>query len=207
MGLDIEKIEALHEFWDVNKFPLVGLCDGTDEGGRNYLKYSGRRIHGVKAGTIWVMLPMEAGIEGFEKAVAGQRDLLKKVGKYYRKQHSLIVVDTGDEAFGGVLKSIFGRELQFPAIGLVQYNEEERYKHKLLYSGELDFTKITTWFDDMVAKGVMTNVQKSEPIPETNDGPVRIIVGKTWEREIYQPFSLKDTILEVYAPWCPYCQK
>jgi protein disulfide-isomerase A1 len=46
---------------------------------------------------------------------------------------------------------------------------------------------------------------KSEEIPASNDGPVRIIVGSTFESEVMKAGHW--VLLEVYAPWCGHCKK
>lgn len=45
---------------------------------------------------------------------------------------------------------------------------------------------------------------KSEDIPLTNDEPVKVIVGKTFE-EIVKNTS-QDVLVEFYAPWCGHCK-
>lgn len=43
----------------------------------------------------------------------------------------------------------------------------------------------------------------SEPIPETNDEPVKIAVAKNFDEIVTN--NGKDTFIEFYAPWCSYC--
>jgi len=45
---------------------------------------------------------------------------------------------------------------------------------------------------------------KSEPIPTTNDEPVKIAVAKNFDDIVYS--KNKDTFLILHAPWCSYCK-
>jgi thiol-disulfide isomerase/thioredoxin len=45
---------------------------------------------------------------------------------------------------------------------------------------------------------------KSEPIPEKNDGGVKIAVAKNFDEVVQKD---KDILIEFYAPWCGHCKK
>jgi len=45
---------------------------------------------------------------------------------------------------------------------------------------------------------------KSEPIPESNDGPVKVVVGRNYQDIVLD--ETKDVLLEAYAPWCGHCK-
>eukprot|EP01126_Amoeba_proteus_P029737 TRINITY_DN2937_c0_g1_i13.p1 TRINITY_DN2937_c0_g1~~TRINITY_DN2937_c0_g1_i13.p1 ORF type:complete len:386 (-),score=96.50 TRINITY_DN2937_c0_g1_i13:175-1332(-) len=53
-------------------------------------------------------------------------------------------------------------------------------------------------------EGTYISYTKSEPIPTSNDGPVKIVVGKTFDSIVR---SDKNVVIEFYAPWCTYCQR
>ncbi|GLU11793.1 hypothetical protein SLE2022_285150 [Rubroshorea leprosula] len=45
---------------------------------------------------------------------------------------------------------------------------------------------------------------KSDPIPETNDEDVKLVVGNNFDEIVLD--ESKDVLLEIYAPWCGHCQ-
>lgn len=53
--------------------------------------------------------------------------------------------------------------------------------------------------------GSLEEYYKSEAIPETNDEPVKIIVGNNFEDVVLK--SDAYVLFEAYAPWCGHCKK
>lgn len=56
-----------------------------------------------------------------------------------------------------------------------------------------------------VLEGEIKPSLKSDPIPESNDGPVTVIVGEEFEKIVLD--KTKDVLVKYYAPWCGHCKK
>lgn len=63
---------------------------------------------------------------------------------------------------------------------------------------------IGAWVDDF-KNGKLSPFLKSEEIPETQEGPVHVVVGKSFEQVVMDPS--KDVLVKYYAPWCGHCKK
>jgi len=66
----------------------------------------------------------------------------------------------------------------------------------IAFEGRPDSTEITNW--------IRLSLAKSEPVPESQSGPVHKVVTKTFDKDVLEAKS--HVLLEVYAPWCGHCQ-
>jgi len=60
-------------------------------------------------------------------------------------------------------------------------------------------------FVENLLEGALEPYIKSEPIPESNDTPVKVAVAKNFEDVVTN--NGFDTLIEFYAPWCGHCKK
>uniref|UniRef100_A0A7S3SXQ9 protein disulfide-isomerase n=1 Tax=Strombidinopsis acuminata TaxID=141414 RepID=A0A7S3SXQ9_9SPIT len=68
----------------------------------------------------------------------------------------------------------------------------------------LNVEALGAWVDDFKA-GKLSPFLKSEDVPEVQDGPVQVIVGKNFDQVVMD--SSKDVLVKYYAPWCGHCKK
>jgi len=110
--------------------------------------------------------------------------------------------------FAVVNKKDFSDQLQkfnIPANKEVGIAIEDELK-TLKYVGPQDFSveSLKKFADDFV-EGKLTPYIKSEPVPEKNDSPVKVVVGTTFNDIVLD--KSKDVMIELYAPWCGHCKK
>jgi len=130
-----------------------------------------------------------------------------KGSKYWRNRVARVAKKLPAVNFAIASKSDFSREmgdwgfdLDKDEVHVVGKNEKGQvFLMEDSFSVE-NLEKFANAFND----GQLKPYIKSESVPESNDGPVKVVVGETFEELVNDP--TKDVLIEFYAPWCGHCK-
>lgn len=75
--------------------------------------------------------------------------------------------------------------------------------NKYKFSSDITVENLNSFVSDF-NNGKLEKYLKSEDIPEKNDEPVKVVVGKNFDDLVKN--SSADVLLEFYAPWCGHCK-
>jgi protein disulfide-isomerase A1 len=174
--------EKLSEFVNGEAFPLIG-----EIGPENYQKYLERKLS-----LVWFFVEPNTDVTTALLATAST------VAKDFKGKLSFVHLDGvrwADHAKN------FGVKGKPPGVVI-----EDRTKNKnFVYSQDktLSVDELKAWAQSYVDGSLQPTV-KSQEIPEKNDGPVKTVVGKSFDSIVMD--EGKDVFVEFYAPWCGHCK-
>ncbi|KAL0449869.1 UNVERIFIED_CONTAM: protein disulfide-isomerase [Sesamum latifolium] len=93
----------------------------------------------------------------------------------------------------------FGLEVEQAPLLIIQKPNGQKY-----LKANIEPDQIESWLKDYTA-GLVEQFIRSEPIPETNNEPVKVVVRDSLQDVVFN--SGKNVLLEFYAPWCGHCKQ
>ncbi|CAI6338474.1 unnamed protein product [Periconia digitata] len=174
--------EDIESFANVAATPLIGEV-GPET-------YSGYMAAGIPLAYIFAEEPEER--ETLSKE-------LKPVAEKFKGKINFATIDA--KSFGQHGANLNLEVGKWPAFAIQQTDKNQKYPFDQTKS--ITAKEIGSFVEDFVAGKVEPSI-KSEPIPESNDGPVTVVVAKNYDDLVIN--NEKDVLLEFYAPWCGHCK-
>ncbi|KAJ4700700.1 Protein disulfide-isomerase [Melia azedarach] len=121
----------------------------------------------------------------------------REVAEQYKSEGISFLM--GDlEASQGAFQFFGLKDSQVPLI-IIQTSDGQKY-----LKSNVEADQIAPWFKEY-NEGKVPAFRKSEPIPEVNNEPVKVVVADSIQDVVFN--SGKNVMIEFYAPWCGHCKK
>ncbi|KAF9268027.1 disulfide isomerase [Marasmius fiardii PR-910] len=125
---------------------------------------------------------------------------IKPIAEELKSKMNFVWIDA--IKFGDHGKALNLIEAKWPSF--VIQDVQEQLKYPLDQSKDVTPEAVRKWATNYL-EGVLEPSLKSEAIPETQDEPVLVLVGKQFDEVVFD--DKKDVLVEFYAPWCGHCKR
>lgn len=126
--------------------------------------------------------------------------IFQEAAKLFKGKIIFVHVDCDNDDVGKPVKDYFGVTGEEPKVMAYTASDESK---KYLLEDEINLSTLKAFGEGFV-EDRLNPFLKSDPVPEKNDGDVKIVVGKNFDEIVLD--ESKDVLLEIYAPWCGHCQ-
>lgn len=125
-------------------------------------------------------------------------DVFSHFAKKYKGKMNFATID--GNLYGGHADNLNLKQ-QWPAFAIQEVDSNKKFP----FDQEMLLTKenVEQFLDDYFSQRLFPSI-KSEPVPETQEGPVTVVVAKNFKDVVIE--SSKDVLVEFYAPWCGHCK-
>ncbi|XP_012229248.1 protein disulfide-isomerase A3 [Linepithema humile] len=128
---------------------------------------------------------------------------------YWRNRIIKVAKNFPEYSFAVASKDDFQHELNDFGIDYVKGDKpvilaRDVKNRKFILKEEFSVDVFEAFLKDLQA-GALEPYLKSEPVPDSNTGNVKVAVAKNFDEVVTN--NNKDTLIEFYAPWCGHCKK
>ncbi|KAJ1822529.1 protein disulfide-isomerase precursor [Coemansia sp. RSA 2599] len=174
--------DALRSFVKASSVPILDEISGE-----NYSMYA-------QTG-----LPFAFAFFDSEETRKALEEQLYPVAKQYKGAISFVLIDASKYSSQADHLNL---KHEWPAFAI--QNQTSLAKYPFPQDKEITEQSIKDFVKDFVDSKIEPSY-KSEPIPESNDGSVFVLVSKQFNEVVFD--KTKDVLLEFYAPWCGHCKR
>jgi protein disulfide-isomerase A1 len=191
--------EAITKFAKTAAIPLVG-----EVGPETYAGYMAVSETAKPSGGNSLMWNHQAGLPLayiFAETPEERTKLAETLKPIAQKHKGVISFATIDAKAFGAHAGNLNLEQQWPAFAIQETVKNQKFPFD--QSKEITEETIGAFVQDFVDGKVEPSI-KSEPIPEKQDGPVKVVVAHNYDNIVLD--DSKDVLVEFYAPWCGHCK-
>ncbi|PFH52764.1 hypothetical protein AMATHDRAFT_139013 [Amanita thiersii Skay4041] len=127
-------------------------------------------------------------------------EAIRPVASKFKPKMNFVWIDAVQ--FGDHAKALNLVESKWPSFVVQDLTKQLKYPFD--QSKEVTPEAVSAFVEEYL-EGKIEPTLKSEPVPETQDEPVYVVVGKNFEEVVLD--DNKDVFIEFYATWCGHCKR
>ncbi|XP_024539858.1 protein disulfide isomerase-like 1-5 isoform X1 [Selaginella moellendorffii] len=174
--------QNLLDFVELNKFPVV-------------VRMTSKNAARINSSPLKLQVLLFAN----EIDVKTVLPLFEEAAMAFKGKLIFLVVENSDMDFAMPFLSMYGVQPEKPVIVAFNYDNGQKF----LLEEDINLQNILAFCQNLLS-GDLTQHYKSEPIPSKDEGDLRIVVGKTFEKIVLD--DSKDVFLQITSPWCGMCE-
>jgi len=128
-------------------------------------------------------------------------ELLSPVARAHKNEIHFGTIDTTEYA-GTAADLNLDPELGYPAFAILDFATVKKYPFP--QTREITREAIAGFVRDFLSGALKPSIT-SQPVPEKQDGPVAVVVGRSFQEVVVD--NDRDVLVQIYAPWCGHSKR